>query len=161
MKLAPVLADDADRVAELRSLNILDTPREPRFDRLTQLASDVFDMPMVFVNLVDADRQWFKSTCGLDGVTDTPRESGFCAHAIHETDMMLVPDASKDERFADNPFVAGDFHLRFYAGVPIRGPKGKGIGSFCLVDTKPREFSAKQIGQLKKFAAIVEAEIQR
>jgi GAF domain-containing protein len=161
MKLAPVLADDADRVAELRSLNILDTPREPRFDRLTQLASDVFDMPMVFVNLVDADRQWFKSTCGLDGVTDTPRDSGFCAHAIHEPDMMLIPDASKDERFADNPFVTGDFHLRFYAGVPIRGPKGKGIGSFCLVDAKPREFSSKQIGQLKKFAAIVEAEIQR
>jgi GAF domain-containing protein len=74
--------------------------------------------------------------------------------------MMVIPNALKDERFADNPFVAGDFHLCFYAGVPIHGPKGNGIGSFCLVDTKPRELSAKQIGQLKKFAAIVEAEIQ-
>ena len=161
MKLAPVLADEADRLADLRSLGVLDTPREPRFDRLTALASDVFDVPMVFVNLVDAERQWFKSTCGLDGVSETPRDLGFCAHAIHEPDMLLIPDASKDERFADNPFVSGDFHLRFYAGVPIRGPKGKGIGSFCLVDTQARELGAKQIGQLKQFAAIVEAELQR
>ena len=161
MKAAPILADEADRLADLRSLNVLDTPREPRFDRLTALAADVFEMPMVFVNLVDAERQWFKSTCGLDGVSDTPRESGFCAHAIHEADMLLIPDASKDERFADNPFVSGDFHLRFYAGVPIRGPEGKGVGSFCLVDTKPRELGAKQIGQLKKFAQIVEAELRR
>ncbi len=161
MKLAPVLSDDADRVADLKALNILDTPREPRFDRLTALAADVFDVPMAFVNLVDADRQWFKSTCGLDGVSDTPRDVGFCSHAIHEPDAMIIPDASRDERFADNPFVTGDFHLRFYAGVPIRGPRGKAVGTLCLVDTKPREFSAKQLGQLKKMAAIVEAEAQR
>lgn len=160
MKLAPVLADEADRLADLRSLGVLDTPREPRLDRLTALAADVFDVPMVFVNLVDADRQWFKSTCGLDGVDVTPRDTGFCSHAIHEPEILLIPDASKDKRFADNPFVTGDFHLRFYAGVPIRGPKGKGIGSFCLVDTKPRELSTRQIGQLKKFAAIVEAELR-
>jgi len=161
MKLAPVLPDDAERVADLKALNILDTPREPRFDRLTELAADVFEVPMAFVNLVDADRQWFKSTCGLSGVDTTPRDVGFCSHAIHEPEAMVVPDASKDARFADNPFVAGDFHLRFYAGVPIRGHKGKAIGTLCLVDTKPRELSARQLGQLKKMAAIVEAEARR
>ena len=161
MKLAPVLADEAERLADLKDLNILDTPREPRFDRLTELAADVLDMPMVFVNLVDADRQWFKSTCGLSGVETTPRDVGFCAHAIHEPDLMLVPDASKDERFADNPFVTGDFHLRFYAGVPIRGRKGKAIGTLCLVDSRPRELSERQLGQLKKLAALVEAEVLR
>lgn len=161
MKLAPVLADDDERVAELRSLNLLDTPREPRFDRLTALVADVLDMPMVFVNLVDAERQWFKSTCGLDGVSDTPRDVGFCAHAIHEPDILLIPDASRDERFHDNPFVTGDFHLRFYAGVPIRGPRGKAIGTLCLVDTKPRALSERQLGQLRQFAKIVEAEALR
>ena len=81
MKLAPVLADEAERLADLEALNILDTPREPRFDRLTDLCADVLEMPMVFVNLVDADRQWFKSTCGLDGVSDTPHAGPSCCRS--------------------------------------------------------------------------------
>ena len=85
-------------LAELTAVDFW--PREPRFDRLTDRAADVLDMPMLFVNLVHAERQWFKSTCGLDGVSDTPRDVGFCSHAIHEPELMLVPDASKDERFA-------------------------------------------------------------
>jgi len=126
MKLAPVLPDEAERIAELEALKILDTPREPRFDRLTSLAADVFDVPMAFVNLVASDRQWFKSTCGLDGISDTPRDVGFCSHAIHEREAMVVPDASQDLRFADNPFVTGDFHLRFYAGGADPRPEGQG-----------------------------------
>jgi len=158
MKLAPIPADEPDRLAELNALGILDTPREPRFDRITELIADVFDVPMVFLTMVDGDRQWFKSTFGT-GVEATPRSVGFCAHAICEPDAMVVPNAAEDPRFADNPFVAGDFHLCFYAGAPLHGPGGKSIGALSLVDTEPHEFSAKQVGRLKKFAALVEAEI--
>lgn len=158
MKPAPIPSDESDRLAELKALNILDTPREPRFDRITELVADVFDVPMVFLTLVDGDRQWFKSTYGIN-VDATPRDVGFCAHAMLEPHPMVVPNATKDGRFADNPFVTGEFHLRFYAGVPLHGPKGKGIGALALVDTKPREFSPKQLKQLERFAAIVEGEI--
>lgn len=158
MKTAPIPADESDRLAELKALNILDTPREPKLDKITELVADVFQVPMVFLTMVDGDRQWFKSTFGTN-VETTPRSVGFCAHTMLEPEAMIVPNATKDERFADNPFVTGDFHLRFYAGAPLHGPKGKGIGALSLVDTEPHEFSAKQVEQLKKFAAIVEAEI--
>lgn len=157
MKPAPIPADESERLSELKAMNILDTPREPRFDRITELVADVFDVPMVFLSLVDGERQWYKSTFGID-VAESPRGPGFCAHAMFEKEM-LVPDASKDERFADNPFVTGDFHLRFYAGAPLHGPKGKAIGALALVDREPRGMSEKQMAQLKKFAAIVENEL--
>ena len=161
MKPASIPADDAARVADLHALNILDTKREARFDRITELAADVFDVKMCFINLVDAKRQWFKSTCGLQGVDETSRELGFCAHAIFEPDVMIVPDATKDSRFSDNPFVTGDFGLRFYAGTVLHGPAGKPIGTLCLVDTAPKEFAARQAAQLKKFGALVQAELLR
>jgi GAF domain-containing protein len=161
MKPAPIPPDGGARVADLHALNILDTKREERFDRLTDLTADVFGAKMCFINMVDARRQWFKSTCGLQGVDETLREPGFCAHAIFEPDVMVVPDATKDQRFADNPFVTGDFGLRFYAGAVLKGPAGKPVGTLCLVDTSPREFSPKQAGQLKKFAALVQAELLR
>lgn len=158
MKPAPIPTDESDRLSDLKALNVLDTPREPRFDRITELVADIFDVPMVFLTLVDGDRQWYKSTYGID-VKATPRDVGFCAHAMLEPEPMVVPNATKDARFADNPFVTGEFHLRFYAGVPLHGPRGKGIGALALVDTAPREFSSKQVGQLEKFAAIVQSEI--
>ena len=161
MKSAPIPADDAARVADLHALNILDTKREERFDRITDLVADVFGVKMCFVNLVDAERQWFKSTCGLQGVDETPREPGFCAHAIFEPDVMVVPDATKDPRFSDNPFVTGDFGLRFYAGTVLKGPAGRPIGTLCLVDTTPREFDSRQASRLKKFGALVQAELLR
>jgi len=160
MKLAPIPTDESARIAALTALNILDTPREPRFDHLTDLVADVFEMPMVFLTLVDSDRQWFKSTYGIE-VESTPRDVGFCAHAMLEPEAMLVPNAAEDVRFADNPFVTGDFHLRFYAGAPLHGPNGKAIGALALVDTKPREFSAEQLRRLKKFAALAEGAIRR
>ena len=158
---APIPTDEAERLADLKSLNILDTPPDPRFDRITDLAADVFEVPIVLIPLIDTDRQWFKSAFGVSGIDSTPRDVSFCTHAILEPEAMVIPNAAEDPRFADNPFVTGDFHLRFYAGVPIRGPKGKPIGTLCLLDTEPREFSDKQLGQLKKFAALVEAEMQR
>jgi GAF domain-containing protein len=158
MKPAPIPTDESERLSALKALNILDTPREPRFDQITELVADVFDVPMVFLTLVDGERQWFKSTYGID-VQATPRDVGFCAHAMLEPRTMVVSNATQDGRFADNPFVTGDFHLRFYAGAPLHGPTGKGIGALSLVDTQPRQLSERQIRQLEKFAAIVEREI--
>src|SRR5688572_24223146 len=103
MKLAPIPADESARLKDLESLKLLDTPREARFDRITALAKTVFDVNMAFVTVVDANRQWFKSTCGLTGVDETPRDVGFCAHAIMEPEALVIPDARKDERFSDNP----------------------------------------------------------
>jgi len=159
MKLAPVPADEAERIVDLHALELLDTPREPRFDRLAEVVGDVFEVPRVFVTLVDTDRMWFKSTFGLSGIDEAPRAVGFCAQAILEPEALVVQDAERDERFADNPFVTGDFNLRFYAGVPIHGPNGKAVGALGLVDTKPRQFSAKQVGLLRKFAALVETQL--
>ena len=160
MKLAPIPADESDRMAELNALNILDTPREPRFDNITDLVSDVLEVPMVFLTLVDGDRCWYKSTCGIE-MESSPRDSGFCGHAIVGPEVMVVPNAAEDARFADNPNVTGEFHARFYAGVSLHGPKGKAIGALGIIDTRPRQLSDKQIGQLKKFAALLEVEIRR
>jgi len=160
MKTAPIPTDESERLAELRALAILDTPREARFDRITDLVADIFQVPMVFLTIVDGDRQWFKSTYGTN-VETTPRAVGFCAHAMLEPRGMVVSDATKDGRFADNPFVTGDFHLRFYAGAPIHTPTGTAIGALSLVDTQPRNFTAKQLGQLEKFAAIIDSELSR
>jgi GAF domain-containing protein len=110
MKLAPIPLDEADRIADLYALKILDTPREPGFDRITELAADIFEVPMVFVTLVDSNRQWFKSTYGIS-LDSTPRDVSFCSHAMLEPEAMVIPDASEDPRFADNPFVT----------VPTRG----------------------------------------
>jgi len=161
MKMAPIPTDEVDRLADLHALNLLDTPREPRFDNIADLAADVFEVPRVFVTLVDTDRMWFKATVGLEGIEGAPRDVGFCSHAIAEPDSLVIPNAEKDARFADNPFVAGDFHLRFYAGVPLHGPNGKPVGALGLVDTEPREFSSKDLARLRKFATLVEAELQR
>jgi len=125
------------------------------------IPADVFGVKMSFVTLVDSNRQWFKSTCGLEDVDETPREPGFCAHAIFAPDAMIVPDATKDPRFADNPFVTGEFGLRFYAGTALRGPAGKPAGALCLVDTEPHDFGTRQITRLKKFANLVQAELLR
>lgn len=159
MKLAQVPVDEAERIVDLQALGLLDTPREPRFDRLAEVVADVFEVPRVFVTLVDTDRMWFKSTFGLSGIESTPRDIGFCSQAILEPDALVIPDATSDERFADNPFVTGDFGLRFYAGVPLHGPNGKAVGALGLVDTRPREFPARQLGLLRKFAALVETQL--
>jgi len=160
MKFAPIPHDESERIADLIALNILDTPRESRFDNLTELVADVFEVPMVFLTMVDTHRQWYKSTCGID-IDSTPRNVSFCAHAILEPQAMVVSNAAEDSRFGDNPFVTGDFHLRFYAGVPLHGRSGKAIGALGLVDRQPREFSLKQLERLKKFAVLVESEIHR
>ncbi|MFT5390936.1 MAG: hypothetical protein ACI8PT_001127 [Gammaproteobacteria bacterium] len=141
-------AQELSRVAALKSLSVLDTPPEERFDRLTRIARQVFDVRIALVSLVDENRQWFKSKVGLD-VDETSREVSFCSHAILGDKTMVVPDASKDERFANNPLVVDEPHIRFYAGCPLRGPDGHRLGTLCLIDSNPRSLDHKQLEMIK------------
>ncbi len=150
--------DEATRIDTLRALNILDTSPEERFDRLTRLAKRLFGVPIALVSLVDEDRQWFKSCQGLDA-TETPREISFCGHAILQDDVLLVPDAAADQRFHDNPLVSSDPNIRFYAGCPLRVPNGSKLGTLCLIDREPREFSQDDIALLRDLARMAEQEL--
>jgi signal transduction histidine kinase/ActR/RegA family two-component response regulator len=144
MPAAPKPADETARLDALRAYEILDTMPEEAFDELTRLAAHICETPIVLMSLVDSDRQWFKSRVGLDAES-TPREESFCAHAILDQHRLLtVPDATLDPRFADNPLVTGDFHLRFYAGAPLVSPTGQPLGALCVIDRVPRELSAVQ-----------------
>jgi GAF domain-containing protein len=156
----PTAENEEARLEALRRLGILDTPREERFDRLTQLAARVLDAPIVAITLVDRDRQWFKSTYGLD-VRETPRDESFCAHAIRDGGTMVVPDARLDPRFADNPQVANAPYVRFYAGHPLVLSDGHCIGTLCVVDTRPRDLDEVALEQLRSLAEIVRVEVER
>jgi len=151
MKTASVPANEAERLEALVRYQILDTPPEQAFDDLTMLASHVLDVPIAVVSLVDEARQWFKSRVGID-VNETPREYAFCAHAILSKDVMVVPDALRDERFHDSPLVTSSPGLRFYAGAPLRTEEGFALGTLCLADRKPRELTSGQIELLRALA---------
>ncbi len=154
---APLTADEPERLRALRDAGVLDSPAEERFDRITRLARRVFDVPIALVSLVDAERQWFKSHQGLD-VRETHREISFCAHAIHDDRVFIVPDALTDPRFADNPAVTGEIRARFYAGRPIR-MFGRRVGTLCLVDRRPRELRDDDVRALNDLATLVEEEL--
>ncbi len=128
---------EADRLAALRDFEILDTPREQDFDDVVQLIARICEAPIAVINLIDEGRQWFKAEVGL-GVRETPLETSFCAHALLEQDGMVVPDATRDERFAGNPLVTGETTLRFYAGVLLKTREGLPLGTLCVLDTEPR-----------------------
>ena len=132
------LAEEA-RLRALESYSVLDTAPEEAFDRLTQLAADLFDAPMAMVSLIDAERQWFKSHHGVEA-DSTPRSVSFCAHAIEldAGEAMVVPDATSDPRFADNPLVMGTPNIRFYAGAVLTSSDGYNLGTLCVIDNKAR-----------------------
>ena len=153
-------ADEVHRVAALRALCVLDTPPEERFDRLTQLATHVFGVPIALVSLVDSARQWFKSCVGIS-VSQTERSISFCGHAINQHATFVVEDASADPRFADNPLVVGEPFVRFYAGHPLSTPEGFRIGTFCIMDHTPRQLDAHMRMILQEFAALAEAELRQ
>jgi len=150
--------DEASRLDALRSLNILDTAAEERFDRLTRLAKRAFGVPIALVSLVDANRQWFKSCQGLS-VSETPRHISFCGHAILRDEVLVVPDALLDERFHDNPLVVGEPKIRFYAGCPLAAPNGSRLGTLCLVDRQPRALDAGDLEVLRDLAGMAEREV--
>lgn len=151
-------ADEHKRLETLRSLKILDTSPEERFDRLTRLAKRLFGVPISLISLVDDDRQWFKSNMGLSA-SETPRDVSFCGHAILGDEAFIVPDAALDARFSDNPLVTGDPNIRFYAGCPLTVSNGSKIGTLCLLDRQPRVLSDDDRDLLADLAAMAEQEI--
>ena len=157
---APLPEGEAQRLAALHRLAVLDTEREERFDRLTRIAAAAFEVPVALVSLVDTDRQWFKSACGTT-IGETPRDMSFCAHALLEPSVMIVPDALLDPRFADNPIVVNDPRIRFYAGCPLVLRNGACVGTLCLIDTRPRQLDAAGIRLLKDLAGLVLEELER
>lgn len=142
---------EQERASALHSYDMLDTPREQDFDDLARTASDIFEAPIGVVNLVDTHRQFFKAEVGL-GVRSTPLETAFCTHALLQDDVLLVRDASKDERFRGNPLVTGEPHLKSYAGALLKTPTGLPIGTICVLDYKVREFTKPQV-ELLRFLA--------
>lgn len=154
----PLPPDEDQRLAALRSLKILDTPPEERFDRITRIATRLFDVPIALVSLIDANRQWFKSCQGLT-VSETPRAISFCGHAILGDDVFVVPDARLDPRFSDNPLVTDQPYIRFYAGCPLTGPNGSKLGTLCLVDRRPRQMSALDLKAMKDLAIWAQNEL--
>lgn len=150
--------NDVQRLQTLDSLQLLDSPPEERFDRLTRLAMHIYDVPIALVTLVDEQRQWFKSVQGLN-VCETPREVSFCGHAILDDGPLVVEDTWSDPRFADNPLVSGSPHIRFYAGQPIRYLNGAPLGTLCVIDHHPRRFTARDRLILEDLAVLVEVEI--
>jgi len=155
---APSFADEDDRLADVQALRLLDTPREQRFDRIVRLAADVLDAPIAYIALIDSDRQWFKAKCGLTA-DQTGRDISFCGHTIQESRPLIVPDASIDPRFHDNPLVTGEPFIRFYAGHPLAGPGGKLVATFCIAGPQPRELTAKQLSEFEQFAALAQHEL--
>jgi len=132
---------EAARLENLLSYNVLDTLKDPELDELTADAKNIFQCQIAAISMLDFGRQWFKSICGLEGVTETSREVAFCNHTMHrkrDCGVLVVPDATLDERFWENPLVTGGLNIRFYAGAPIRSPEGHVLGVFCILDDKPR-----------------------
>ncbi len=157
MTRATIPDKETARVASLRALHILDTPAEPRFDRIVQLAARILQTPIALVSLVDESRQWFKARVGLDA-TETPREDAFCSHAILRSEVMVVADTHEDERFKDNPLVTGPPYIRFYAGAPLR-VDAHTLGTLCVIDKAPRRLTDDERASLALLAEMATEEL--
>ncbi len=155
---APLPEDESRRLAALKKLTILDTEPEERFDRITRLAAAMFEVPIAQISLVDRDRQWFKSSYGLSA-KETSREVSFCAHAVLGREVMVVPDAFLDPRFADSPLVTDESRIRFYAGCPLTLADESCVGTLCLFDIRPRQFDKTKISLLEDLGCLVEQEL--
>jgi PAS domain S-box-containing protein len=155
----PLPANEAERLAALRRYGVADPTPEEAFDRVTRLAARLFGVPVALVSLVEEDRQVFKSCHGADW-TESPREVSFCTHALLTPEVLVVEDARRDPRFAENPFVTADPHIRFYAGAPLVTPDGFALGTLCLIDDAPRSFSAAEAATLSDLAAGVATELE-
>lgn len=157
---APMLQkDDASRVAALEKYAILDTDPEQAFDDLTLLASFICRTPIALISLVDGKRQWFKSRVGITQ-SETSRDIAFCSTAIQQSEVFVVPDALKDERFRNNPLVVSEPHIRFYAGAPLINEDGFALGTLCVVDRTPRELEPDQKDALKALSRLVLAQLE-
>ncbi len=153
-------AVEETRLQALAGLNILDTPREERFDRIVRLAQRLFDVPTALITLVDEDRQFHKAAVGF-GAREVPRDHSFCSHALDSPFPMVVSDAEQDDRFRDNPLVTRENGVRFYAGQPVTTPAGVAVGALCILDSRPRDMSDVQLDLLVELASFVETELAR
>lgn len=161
MKLAPIPANEEARVCALEGLKILDTASEERFNRITSEAIKIFSVPISTITLVDKDREWFKSVQGLQQ-QEGPRDISFCGHALMSEVILIINDTLADPRFADNPMVIGEPHIRFYAGKSLYEYKSNlPVGVFCIKDHKPREMSITDISNFLDLAERAEKEINK
>ncbi len=149
----PIPTNEAERLSALQSLAILDTPATPEFNAVVALLRDIFATPIAAISFVDRDRQWFKSIDGLR-CSETSRDAAFCAYTICSGAPLVIPDATLDNRFADNPLVVGEPFIRSYAGMPLSIEAGHNLGSLCLIDTKPRHFTTGEMARLRRLADV-------
>ena len=161
MSSVSVPENERERLLALHECDILDTPREPLFDSLTQLAAQVCEAPIALVSLIDSQRQWFKSNQGLFDMRQTSRDIAFCAHTILSDQLLEVPDARRDVRFMSNPLVTHEPRVRFYAGVPLRDARGFGLGALCIMDYQPRRLTQVQRQALESLARLATALLEQ
>ena len=159
MLRAPIPEDEEQRLALLRACNIIYTPAEAVFDDVARLAADICGTEIALITLIDSDQQWFKARVGVTQ-TGTARDLSFCGHCIHDRHALVVEDTHADGRFADNPLVTGDPHLRFYAGVPLLVEEGSAIGALSVADRTPRSLSERQLSALYRLAAQIARELK-
>lgn len=160
MLTPPIPSDEKERLKTLYELNILDTPVEESFERITRLTKELFKVPIVAISFIDENRQWFKSIEGLN-IQNARRETSFCAHAMVSDQIFHISNALDDYRFSDNPYVIGEPYIRFYAGYPIKASNGKKLGTVCIIDRCPRTFSNEDLDKLKDIANLIEGEIKK
>jgi len=153
------MLDEHARISALKNMRLLDTMASENFDRITRLVANYFGLPIAAISLTDTDRQWFKSKVGVD-ITETPLEVSFCAVAIQQPDLFVVPDATKDPRFSSNPFVISEPKIRFYAGAPYTSSDGHPLGTLCVVDTVPRQLTPSQEKALLALSRQVQAQFE-
>lgn len=160
MLIAPKSSDETERIQALNNMGILDTPINPVFERITRLTKQMFNVPIVAVSIIDSERQWFKSTQGLN-VCENDLNTSFCAHAILQDDIFIVTDAQKDNRFADSPIVTHEPFIRYYAGCPVKSEDGHKIGTLCIIDRQVRNFSPTELEALRDMAGLIQDELQK
>ena len=159
MKFPGIPENEEERLKSLYMIDLLDTGDDERFERLTRISQKYFQVPVAVINLIDRDRQWALACQGLSG-REMKRDISFCAHAILQDEPLIVKDARQDARFFDNPLVTGEPFIRFYAGYPVRLPDGAVVGTLCLANSEPRDFSEDDIAIMKDIASIVEDEFE-
>lgn len=158
MKIAPLPINEQQRLAEIKKLDILDTDSEERYDRITRMAKKLFNVQVAVISVIDDHRQWYKSKQGIE-ISEVPRDITFCSYTLSSPEILLVEDATQDERFAENPFVISEPNVRFYAGYPLKVTPNVILGTLCIFDDKPRIMNAEEIQIFEDFGKIVESEL--